>query len=241
MRGNLFLLPVALGPSDSAWLHPPAAIEVSHRLQHFVVENAKSARAELKRIEHPTPLQQLSVVELPKQPGNETLASLLAPALDGHDIGLMSEAGCPAVADPGAALVQAAHRLAIRVVPVVGPSSLLLGLMASGLNGQSFAFHGYLPVKDAERASAIRELEKESRRMARTQLFIETPYRNDAMFAALLASLSPDTRLCVAREVTTPGEWIATHTVAAWKKREAPELDRRPTVFLLLAEGSRPR
>lgn len=235
MTGTLFLLPVALGPADSATLHPPATLETARHLHHFVVENAKSARAELKRIAHPQPLQSLKIDELPKTPSEAELAALLAPAVTGNDIGLMSEAGCPAVADPGALLVRQAHHMGIRVAPLVGPSSLLLGLMASGLNGQSFAFHGYLPVKDAERAASLRELEKESRRFKRTQLFIETPYRNQAMFAALLASLSPETQLCVARELTTAGEWIATRNVATWKKSEAPDLDRRPTVFLFLA------
>lgn len=235
MPGTLFLLPVALGPADSATLHPPATLETARLLQHFVVENAKSARAELKRIGHPLPLQALKIDELPKAPSEADLAALLEAAIAGQDVGLMSEAGCPAVADPGALLVRQAHRMGIRVAPLVGPSSLLLGLMASGLNGQSFAFHGYLPVKDAERATSLRELEKESRRFKRTQLFIETPYRNQAMFAALLASLSPETQLCVARELTTAGEWITTRSVAAWKKSEAPDLDRRPTVFLFLA------
>ncbi|QSI75777.1 SAM-dependent methyltransferase [Niveibacterium microcysteis] len=235
MPGTLFLLPVALGPADSDALHPPATLRTTHLLRHFVVENAKSARAELKRIGHPQPLQALDVRELPKTPTDADLSALLAPALAGQDIGLMSEAGCPAVADPGALLVRQAHRLGIRVAPLVGPSSLLLSLMASGLNGQSFAFHGYLPVKEAERAAALRELEKESRRFKRTQLFIETPYRNQAMFAALLAGLSAETQLCVARELTTAGEWIATRSIASWKKSEAPDLDRRPTVFLFLA------
>lgn len=235
MPGTLFLLPVALGPAASDALHPPATLRTTHLLRHFVVENAKSARAELKRIGHPQPLQALDVRELPKTPTDADLSALLAPALAGQDIGLMSEAGCPAVADPGALLVRQAHRLGIRAAPLVGPSSLLLSLMASGLNGQSFAFHGYLPVKEAERAAALRELEKESRRFKRTQLFIETPYRNQAMFAALLAGLSAETQLCVARELTTAGEWIATRSVASWKKSEAPDLDRRPTVFLFLA------
>ncbi len=235
MPSTLFLLPVALGPADSDALHPPATLRTTHLLRHFVVENAKSARAELKRIGHPQPLQALDVRELPKTPTDADLSALLAPALAGQDVGLMSEAGCPAVADPGALLVRQAHRLGIRVAPLVGPSSLLLSLMASGLNGQSFAFHGYLPVKDAERTAALRELEKESRRFKRTQLFIETPYRNQAMFAALLACLSAETQLCVARELTTAGEWIATRSIASWKKSEAPDLDRRPTVFLFLA------
>lgn len=235
MTSTLYLLPVALGQAESARLHPPEALTLMQRLRCFVVENAKSARAELKRINHPGPLQGLAITELPQRLDQATLDLLLSPAHAGEDIGLLSEAGCPAVADPGALLVRRAHETGVRVVPVVGPSSLLLALMASGLNGQSFAFHGYLPVKDAERVSALRELEKESRRYHRTQLFIETPYRNSALFASLLGTLAPDTLLCVARELTTAQEWIATHTAAAWKKQPAPDLERRPVVFLLLA------
>jgi 16S rRNA (cytidine1402-2'-O)-methyltransferase len=147
----------------------------------------------------------------------------------------MSEAGCPAVADPGALLVRRAHEKGVKVVPLVGPSSLLLGLMASGLNGQSFAFHGYLPVDEEARKRRIRELEAESARHSRTQLFIETPYRNDRMFEALKSTCGPETRLCVARDLTTADEWIATRRIADWKKTAAPELSKRPTVFLLLA------
>lgn len=235
MAGSLYLLPTALGPADSGHLHPPEALTLASRLRIFVVENAKSARAELKRMGHPGPLQDLVITELPQRLDAATLDQLLAPALAGEDIGLLSEAGCPAVADPGALLVRRAHERGVRVAPIVGPSSLLLALMASGLNGQSFAFHGYLPVKDGERSRALRELEQESRRHQRTQLFIETPYRNAAMLSALLNTLAPNTLLCVARELATTQEWIATHSVAAWKKQAAPDLERRPTVFLLLA------
>ncbi len=236
MPGILYLLPTALGPADSATLHPPEALAIARRLAHFVVENAKSARAELKRIEHPGPLQSLTVAELPPRLDDTILDDLLTPLYHGHDIGVLSEAGAPAVADPGAQLVRRAHERGARVVPVVGPSSLLLSLMASGLNGQSFAFHGYLPVKEGERTQALRQLEQESRRLQRTQLFIETPYRNAAMFATLLATLAPDTLLCVSRELTSPCEWIRTRRIADWKREAAPDLDRRPTVFLFLSE-----
>ena len=155
--------------------------------------------------------------------------------LAGRDAGLMSEAGCPAVADPGALLVRRAHEAGIRVVPMVGPSSLLLALMASGLNGQSFAFHGYLPVDEEARKKRIKELEAESARLSRTQLFIETPYRNDRMFEALRSTCGPETRLCIARDLTVESEWITTRRIAEWKKAAAPDLAKRPTVFLLLA------
>ena len=235
-RGTLYLVPASLGESPLRSTLPEAVAEQARRLQHFVVENAKTARADLKRIDHPTALRELSIVELPRNAAPQALADLLAPALDGNDIGLMSEAGVPAVADPGASLVREAHRLDIQVIPLVGPSSLLLALMASGLDGQRFAFHGYLPVQDGARASALKTLEAASRQHHQTQLFIETPYRNTKMFHALLTSCQPGTRVCVARGLTTADEWVRTCTVARWKKSPPPSLDKIPTVFLLLAD-----
>ncbi len=233
--GTLFLVPVSLG--ESAWdvTHPAQVRNQACELTHFVVENAKTARAELKRLEHPKPMRELDIRELPASPSAEELEALLAPLLAGNDLGLMSEAGCPAVADPGALLVGAAHRHGIRVTPLTGPSSLLLALMGSGLNGQRFAFHGYLPVDEKERARRLRELEAESRRQDQTQLFIETPYRNDRMFDALLANCDGHTRLCVACDLSTAEEWIGTDTIGAWRKRERPAITKRPTIFLLLA------
>lgn len=233
--GSLYLIPVSLGPASTGLTTPADVAARACSLTYFVVENAKTARAELKRLEHPAPLRELDIRELPEKPGSADLDTLLAPLLAGRDAGLMSEAGCPAVADPGALLVRRAHEKGVKVVPLVGPSSLLLGLMASGLNGQSFAFHGYLPVDEEARKRRIRELEAESARHSRTQLFIETPYRNDRMFEALKNTCGPETRLCIARDLTTDDEWIATRRIADWKKTAAPELSKRPTVFLLLA------
>ena len=232
MPGTLWLLPVALG--DTAWesVLPPATREAACRLKHFVVENAKTARAELKRLGHPTALRDLSIEQLPEQPGAAEIDRLLAPLIAGHDLGLMSEAGCPAVADPGNLLVRRAHELEVQVKPMVGPSSLLLALMASGLEGQRFAFHGYLPTREPERSGRIAGLEAES---ARTQIFIETPYRNQALFAALLQACKPATRLCLATDISLGSESIATHRIIEWKKLATPALDKRPTVFLLLA------
>ena len=234
-KGTLYLIPVSLGPSPSSLTTPTDVATRARQLNYFVVENAKTARAELKRLEHPAQLRGLDIRELPEKPGTADLDGLLAPLLAGLDAGLMSEAGCPAVADPGALLVRRAHEKDIRVVPLVGPSSLLLALMASGLNGQSFAFHGYLPVDEEARNKRIRELETESARHARTQLFIETPYRNDRMFEALRTTCGPETRLCIARDLTVDSEWILTRRIAEWKKAAAPDLAKRPTVFLLLA------
>ena len=233
--GSLYLIPVSLGPAGTGLTTPADVAARACNLSYFVVENAKTARAELKRLDHPAPLRDLDIRELPEKPGAADLDALLTPLLAGQDAGLMSEAGCPAVADPGALLVRRAHEKGVKVVPLVGPSSLLLALMASGLNGQSFAFHGYLPVDEEARKRRIRELEAESARHARTQLFIETPYRNDRMFEALKATCDPETRLCVARDLTTADEWIATRRIADWKKTSAPDLSKRPTVFLLLA------
>ena len=163
------------------------------------------------------------------------LTELLAPLLAGEDVGIISEAGCPGIADPGAELVSLAHRHGIRVVPLVGPSSILLALMASGLNGQRFAFHGYLPIPEAERNKAIAALEAESARYHQTQLFIETPYRNEKLFSALLAHCRPQTLLCVASDITLPHEQIRTRPIAQWKSQPAPQLNKRPSLFLLLA------
>ncbi len=198
----------------------------------FVVENAKTARQWLKWYGHPSEMRQLTIVELKAVDGRKALAAYLTPLMEGKNIGVMSEAGCPGVADPGANLVREAHRLGIRVAPLVGPSSILLALMASGLNGQRFRFHGYLPVDRIERAKAIAALEQSSRRDRETQLFIETPYRNGAMIDSLMATCSSQTLLCVAADMTGENEMVVTRTIGEWKK-QLPNLDKRPTVFLL--------
>ena len=237
-RGTLYLIPVALGEATpwSAFL-PAQAQAIAAGLRRFVVETARAARAHLKQLDYPHPLRETDIRELPADgPGAAAaLDALLAPALAGEDIGLMSDAGCPAVADPGARLVARAHALGIRVAPLVGPSSILLGLMGSGLNGQSFAFHGYLPVAEGERDAALRALEDESRKLGRTQIFIETPYRNERMLDALLKLLKPDTRLCIACDLNTANETLLTRSVRGWRKAGHPALARRPALFLLLA------
>ena len=200
----------------------------------FVVENAKTARQWLKWYGHPSEMRQLTIVELRAVDGRKALAAYLTPLMEGKNIGVMSEAGCPGVADPGANLVREAHRLGIRVAPLVGPSSILLALMASGLNGQRFRFHGYLPVDRIERAKAIAALEQSSRRDRETQLFIETPYRNGAMIDTLMATCSSQTLLCMATDMTGENELVVTRTIGEWQKH-LPNLDKRPTVFLLQA------
>ncbi len=236
--GTLYLVPVALG--DVPWTRflPAQAQAITAGLHHFIVETARAARAHLKQLDYPHPLRETDIRELPADPAqthHAALDALLAPALAGNDVGLMSDAGCPAVADPGARLVARAHALGIRVVPLVGPSSILLGLMGSGLNGQSFAFHGYLPVAEAERDATLRALEDESRRLGRTQICIETPYRNERLFDALLKQCRAETRLCVACDLSTPAELLLTRSIRDWRKAARPALAKRPTLFLLLA------
>lgn len=240
--GTLYLIPVGLGPGDHGATHPPEVLRQLHALDYFIVEKAKTARADLKRFGHPRPLQEIETHELPETPDSSWLDARLKVAQEGRNIGLMSEAGCPAVADPGALVVRRAHHHGLRVVPLVGPSSLLLAMMASGLNGQSFAFHGYLPIAAAERTQRIQALETESAQWQRTQLFIETPYRNTAMLEALLSTCKPETLLCVATSLTTADEWVMTRSVAQWKRAERPDLERRPSIFLMLANPAvRPR
>lgn len=235
---SLWLLPVSLGGSAwPVWL-PSAAQQQACRIRYFVAENAKTARAELKAIGHPLPMRDLAIEEIPRPLNTADIESLLQPLRDGNDLAIVSEAGCPAVADPGALLVRRAHALGLPVRPLVGPSSLLLTLMASGLDGQQFAFQGYLPAREPERSKRIRELERESGQRHQTQLFIETPYRNQALFAALLEHCRPATLLCVASDLTLDTEQVRTLPVRAWKAAAAPVLDRRPTVFALLADGA---
>ena len=231
--GTLFLIPTTLGDSALATVIPQEVQQRVRMLDYFVAENPKSARAYLKQVGTAKPLQELHIATLNEHTPDAAVAGMAAPLRAGHDVGMMSEAGCPGIADPGAKLVLHAHRHAIRVVPLVGPSSILLALMASGLNGQSFVFHGYLPVADVERERTLRQLEKQSRRLKQTQIFIETPYRNQKLLHGILAACAGTTLLCVAAEISLAGEDIRTMSVAAWKKHP-PQLDRRPALFLLL-------
>jgi 16S rRNA (cytidine1402-2'-O)-methyltransferase len=213
---------------------PDGVIRIARDLSYFLAENAKSARAVLKLFGHPQPLRELDIVEIGHDPAVESIGVWLAPVLHGRDAALLSEAGCPGVADPGASIVAAAHRAGLRVRPLVGPSSLLLALMASGLNGQSFRFHGYLPITPSERAARLLDLERLALQ-GETQIFIETPYRTTAMFTAIVATCGPKTRLAVAVDLTGANEVVTTHSIVEWRQRGAPALDRRAAVFSLLA------
>jgi 16S rRNA (cytidine1402-2'-O)-methyltransferase len=230
-RGILYLVPTGLG-GEVVPLLPAATLNVVQRLDCFIAENPKSARAFLKAAGYPRPLQGIAMEILNEHTPQTAVSDLLRPLEAGTDCGLLSEAGCPAIADPGASLVRRAHSAGIRVVPLVGPSALLLALMASGLNGQRFAFHGYLPVERTARAKRLADLERESEKTDVAQVFIETPYRNEAMLEAILATCHADTLLCIATDLTLSTESIRTRPVAAWKS-DRPQLDKRPTVFLL--------
>ena len=233
--GNLYLIPNLLGESEVTQVLPAHVREVVLLCKHFIVENAKNARHFIKQIAPEHPQSELELFVLNKHTPEEDKQSFLSPCLAGLPMGIISDAGCPAIADPGSDIVRLAHRKSIRVVPLVGPSSLLLSLMASGLNGQSFAFNGYLPIDKNERKAALKRLEKRAKEERQSQLFIETPYRNEALFEEMLQLLSPQTSLCVATNVTLSQESIHTYTIAEWKyKRKGLQLDKQPTIFILL-------
>jgi 16S rRNA (cytidine1402-2'-O)-methyltransferase len=224
--GTLYLIPVPLGPVPPENCLPPDTLAVARRLETFIAERAKTARAHLKAMGHPKPLQELAILELNEHTKAADIPALLAPLKKGQDVGLMSEAGCPAVADPGAELVRATHRAGITVVPLVGPSSILLALMGSGLGGQRFCFHGYLPAKEPERTQKIRELEKTARKEQATQLFIETPYRSAALLEALAITLAPDMLISVGADLNLPGQFIKTENAKNWRGKSDAVKDR---------------
>jgi 16S rRNA (cytidine1402-2'-O)-methyltransferase len=235
VSGILYAVPNLLGAVPPGNVLPQRTLDVARGLRHWIVETPKPARAFLKSLDMASAIATLSIQSLPEMPTAAQLALFLSPLSDGHDIGLLSDAGCPGVADPGAVVVAAAHGAGIRVVPLVGPSAVLLALMASGMNGQSFAFHGYLPVKPDARADALRELERDSRAHHRAQLFIETPYRNASMLATIAAALAPDTIVCVAADLTLPTETIERRAASGWRTQDGSRFDKRPAMFVLEA------
>ena len=236
MPGTLYLLPTVLTGEDfsSAPAVLPAAVpQKISELRYFLVENLRTARRFIRAVAPSVVIDECRFEVLDKDTPSAAVSKLLDAVAAGQDAGVLSEAGCPGVADPGARAVAEAHRRGVRVVPLTGPSSLLLALMGSGFNGQSFAFVGYLPIGGAERAAAVRKLEQQALRGHQTQLFIETPFRNQALFTDLLRNLQPATRLCVACDLTAATELLVTKTVADWRKAEAPALHKRPAVFLI--------
>lgn len=233
MKGHLYLIPNTLGESPIERNLPQETIEIIRSIKHFVVENIRSARRFLKKVDKSIEIEELTFFVLDKHTNPNDIPGFLKPAYDGHPLGMLSEAGCPGVADPGADIAKLAHEKKVRVVPLVGPSSILLSVMASGLNGQSFAFNGYLPLKKGEVGKYIKMLEDRSIREKQTQLFIEAPYRNMKLLQELLNTCRPQTRLCIACDITLETEYIQTRTVAQWKGK-MPDINKRPAIFLIL-------
>ena len=233
-KGKLYLIPSPLGENDPSEVIPLPVLKSLEGFRTFVVEEVRTARRYLSKAGLKGKIDGLQFFELNEHTDAATVESYLKLFNDGNDVALISEAGLPAVADPGAQLVALAHRHGIEVIPAVGPSSLMMSLMASGLNGQSFAFCGYIPAKTDERRSKLKLLEKVSSQLKQTQIIIETPYRNDSLFKDMLSTCSPSTRLCIAANITMPDAYIKTKTIAQWKK-EIITIGKRPCVFLILA------
>ena len=235
-QGKIYLIPTPLGEPFEAQLHtiPPYVIEIIHSLDTFIVERAKTARHFIKATKQPIPLSNLLIFELDDKGQFTEYQEITDILQSGKSIGILSEAGCPGVADPGAAVVAWAHRQGVEVVPLVGPSSILLALMASGMNGQSFTFHGYVSAKREDLGKDLKKLEETARRLNQTQIFIETPYRNGQMIETAFKVLQPNTRFGIAADLTTPPQYIAVKTIAEWKKTTLPELHKHPIVFLIL-------
>lgn len=230
--GKLFLLPAPLG-SESLHTIPDYALSIMHQLRFFVAERARTTRRYLKASGYPLPLPVAHIEELNKDTPDEAVPGLLKPAMEGNDIGLMSEAGCPGIADPGARLVEAAHRAGLEVIPLVGPSSIFLALMASGMGGQHFAFHGYLSPKRPLLAKDLKRLEQLARSTGSTQIFMETPYRNQAVLEEAILNLAGNTRFALATDLTLPSQFIRSQPINHWKKGTLPNLHKRPTIFLI--------
>lgn len=232
MKGKLYLIPVTMGDSDPMDVLPQTVSRAVSFIDHYIVENEKTARRSIKSIAPDKVQASLHLSVLNKHTDIAEHNEMLKPCFDGFNVGLMSEAGCPGIADPGAAIVKLAHEKGIQVVPLVGPSSILLAMMASGMNGQSFTFHGYLPIDKSERKSTLKNLEKLSADKNQSQIFIETPYRNNKLIEDLLQTLHPNTYLCIAADITLATEFVKTQRIANWK-RQKTDLDKRPAIFII--------
>ena len=239
--GKLYLVPTLLGATSAEYVIPQGTLEKVRTLRFFVVENIRTARRMLSKMHMPCPIDELTFVELDKHnPINPDLMTYLGEALNGNDIGLMSEAGTPCVADPGALIVELAHQAGIQVVPLTGPNAMILALMASGFNGQSFCFHGYLPIKNPERAQKIKALEHKSLTNDETEMFIETPFRNNAMIEDIIRNCHPNTMLCVASNITMEDEKIISRPITEWKSIKY-DWNKKPAVFLIYCDKNRNR
>ena len=235
MPGKLYLIPTPLGKTSNARIFPELNAEIIQKLEYFVVENLRSARRFLRSVGYTRDFDEVQLFELDKHKPNSLIDQFIEPLLNNQDMGLLSEAGVPGVADPGSEIVQLAHQNNIKVVPLIGPSSLLLALMASGLNGQQFAFSGYLPIKSQQRKKAIQSLEKRSRIENQSQLFIETPYRNMSLLNEILNTCQSGTLLCIAADITLESEFIQTKTIKEWKVK-VPDIHKKPAIFILLGQ-----
>ncbi|MEE9330746.1 MAG: SAM-dependent methyltransferase [Methylophilaceae bacterium] len=235
--GTLYFIPVTLGADNISQVLPADVVSIAQQLDEFIVENQKVARHFLGAIKHKIPIREITLNTLNKHTSDKDVAKLLDSLLSGKDVGLMSDAGCPGIADPGAKVAALAHKKGVRIIPLVGPSSILLSLMASGLNGQRFTFLGYLAADKATRVKELKMIEHRSRPQKETQIFIETPFRNQHMLEDILNNCDSETALCVACNISLPDEYIVTKRVRAWKQAKLPDLHKKPTVFLLLAES----
>ncbi|MEO1947748.1 MAG: SAM-dependent methyltransferase [Methylophilaceae bacterium] len=232
--GTLYFIPVTMGADNVSQVLPADVVSIAQGLDEFIVENEKTARHFLSAIKHPKAIRDIKFCTLNKRTDDKDIPKLLDSLVAGKDVGLMSEAGCPGIADPGAKLAALAHKKSIRVAPLVGPSSLLLSLMASGLNGQRFTFLGYIAVEKAARVKELKTIEHKSKIHKETQLFIETPFRNQHLLEDILANCDGETELCIACNISLPDEFVVTKRIRAWKQTELPDLHKKPTVFLLL-------
>ncbi|MBP3606983.1 MAG: SAM-dependent methyltransferase [Treponema sp.] len=234
MNPALYLIPVTLGETPNSFVLPDYNFEVIKKIRHFIVESRKSAVRFLISCDKNFPIDDCSFFELSEHTDkNQDLSKILLPLENGNDMGIISDAGCPCIGDPGSRAVEIAHKKNLPVVPLVGPNSMIMALMASGFNGQNFAFNGYLPIKNGERENKIRQLENKVYKEDQSQLFIEAPYRNDKMLDAILKSCRQDTKLCIAAGITTEQQFICTKTIQQWKKTKKPELNRIPAIFIL--------
>lgn len=233
METALYLIPVTLGETEISQVLPAYNHDIIVNIKYFIVENIRSARRFLKKVEKTIDIDELTFFELNRHTDRKFIGEYLQPLMEGNSVGIISEAGCPAIADPGADVVAIAQSKKIKVVPLVGPSSIIMSVMASGFNGQSFAFNGYLPVEVPQRIKALKKLENKIYNEDQTQLFIETPYRNAKMIETILSALRPQTKLCIAAGITCAEEYIKTRTVEQWKKENIPDIGKIPAIFLL--------
>lgn len=231
MTGTIYLIPSSLGENNNNFLFPPENTNIINSLKYFIVENIRTARRFIRSVSAEAEIDSIQFFTLNKHTDSNEICKYINPAFEGHDIGIISEAGCPGIADPGADIVAIAHKKNIRVIPLIGPSSIFLALMASGFNGQNFAFTGYLPIK-TDRIKAVKHLENLVFSKNQTQIFMETPYRNQKLFEELLKNCSLESKLCIACNIATLGEFIRTMSIKEWK-RNVPDLNKKPTIFIL--------